>query len=157
MVAVKSLSVDDNKRIRRMASGLLVGYGLQFLAGMTLNLFVSVPSTHPGVNSTDYFSGAIQALGWSLAGRGGWAMTIHVYLAIGLVLGAISIAVRGWRYRSKLWTSVGTVVALFTIGALFNGLSFVNYNHDFSSMIMAVTWLIAVGAIVFGLKCENPA
>jgi hypothetical protein len=43
------------------------------------------------------------------------------------------------------------MAAMTTKGALFNGLSFINYNHDISSMIMVSCWLIAVGSIVFAL------
>jgi hypothetical protein len=35
---------------------------------------------------------------------------------------------------------------------LFNGLSFTDFGEDFSSMIMASCWLIAVGALVIRIS-----
>jgi hypothetical protein len=44
------------------------------------------------------------------------------------------------------------VAVLYTLGAFFNGLSFVNYNQNVSSMIMATCWLVAVSALTFGVS-----
>lgn len=59
-----------------------------------------------------------------------------------LFLRSLTAGGRGWRWPS------GTS-ALFTLGALFNGLSFADYGEDFSSMIMASCWLIAVALLLF--------
>jgi hypothetical protein len=45
---------------------------------------------------------------------------------------------------------VSLVSLLAVIGAAFNGVSFVNYGHAFSSMIMAVLWALALGCYVAG-------
>ena len=37
---------------------------------------------------------------------------------------------------------------MFTLGALFNGMSFMDYNEEPSSAIMADCWLTAVTALV---------
>jgi hypothetical protein len=146
----------NDKRLRIQAIGLLIGYALQFLAGMTLNLFVKVPDQHPGVNASNYFGGILRALGWTLSGGGGWPMAFHVYLALALTLGSLGLCVASIRMRLKVWVISSIIAALSTIGALFNGLSFVNYNHDFSSLIMASCWLAAVGSIGFALMRRRP-
>ena len=145
---VEAMSVS---KIRLQAIGLLFGYGLQFLAGMTINLFVSLPKSHPGTSGNEYFSRSSHSLWWALSGGGNWALTVHAYLALGLVVGSLSLLIRAAVYKSKEWKWAGGVAALFTIGAFFNGLSFIDYSQDFSSMIMASCWLVAVGSLVYGL------
>lgn len=137
--------------LREQAAGLLVGYGVQFLAGMTLNLFVTIPGSHPGTTGNDYFVRSGHSLVWTLSGGGGIALAIHVYIAIGLLLGSVALFVRSLRARDKLWSWCSGIASIFTLGALFNGLSFVDFNQDISSMIMASCWLIAVGALITGL------
>lgn len=121
---------------------------------MTLNLFVTLPTIHPGAMGSDYFASAARGLWWALTNGGGIALTLHAYLALVLVLGCLALLVRGVAAHSKLWSWSGGVAALFTIGALFNGLSFVDYSHDFSSMIMASCWLAAVAVVVASLMLD---
>ena len=139
------------KRIRLQATGLLIGYGFQFIAGMTLNLFVTLPKKHPGDTGKEYFARSGHSLVWSMSGGGGLALTIHTYIALALFLGSVTLLVRCIRARNKLWIWCSSLATFFTLAALFNGLSFVNYNENFSSMIMATGWLIAVSALIFGL------
>lgn len=142
-------------RLKRQASGLLFGYALQFFAGMILNLFVQVPSNHPGANDSAYFGGALHGLGWALSLGGGWTLAFHVYLGLFLVLGSISLSVMSIRKGTRKWKVASIIAALTTIGALFNGLSFINYNHNVSSLIMASCWLLAVGALVYVLVTDR--
>lgn len=139
-------------KLRMQALGLLIGYGLQFLAGMLLNLFVTIEVTHPGSTGSEYFSRSWHSFVWSLSGHGGWELSFHAYLALLLVLGSIALFVRATVMRNKGWAITGGISALFTLGAFFNGMSFVDYNKDISSMIMATCWLVAVGTLVFGIS-----
>src|ERR1700676_3641916 len=134
----------NSDRFRKQAAGLLVGYVLQFLAGMLLNLFITIPSTHPGSSGSEFFSRSSHSLVWALSTHGGWELAFHAYLALVLVLGSFSLFIRAVIAHNKDWSIAGGVAALFTLGAFFNGLSFVNYNKNVSSMIMATCWLIAV-------------
>lgn len=131
--------------------GLLVGYGLQFLAGMLLNLFVTLPTTHPGSSDSAYVSRSSHGLVWALSGHGGWELSLHAYLALVLVVGSIGLCAHAIRLGNKGWSLAGGIAALFTLGAFFNGLSFIDYNKNLSSMIMATCWLVAVGALIAGL------
>lgn len=141
----------NNNTLRRQASGLLTGYGIQFLLGMALNLFVSLPTTHPGTVGSNYFARSGQSLMWALMNKGGWALTVHATLALLLALGSIGLFVSALRRDGRGWQVASGIAALLTVGALFNGLSFLNYNENVSSMIMAVGWLGAVTALSFAL------
>ncbi len=88
---------------------------------------------------------------WALSNHGGWELSVHVYLAVLLVLGSVSLFVSAVTVRNKNWSITGAIAALLTMGAFFNGISFINYNHSISSMIMATCWLGAVGSLVFGI------
>jgi hypothetical protein len=141
----------DTTKLRVQAIALLIGYGLQFLAGMSLNLFVRIPSTHPGSTGSNYFSRSLHSLGWILSDKGGWGLAFHVYLGLLLVLGSISLCIKALYQHDKNWALAGGIAAVLTIGAFFNGLSFVDFNKNISSMIMAICWLGAVGALIAGL------
>jgi hypothetical protein len=123
------------EKLRPQALGILVGYALQFLAGMTLNLFVTIPKKHPGASGSNYFIRSLHSLIWTLSGSGDWQLAFHVYLGL---------------LHDKRWSIVGGIAALLTIGAFFNGVSFIDFNKDISSLIMATCWLGAVTAIIVG-------
>jgi hypothetical protein len=142
-------------KFRPYAIVLLAGYVLQFLAGMLLNLFVTLPTTHPGSSGSEYFSRSFHSALWALSGHGGWQLAFHAYIASALVLGVVGLFVSGIVQHSKLWTRAGGIATLFTIGAFFNGMSFVDYNEGFSSMIMATCWITAVCAIIYGLIIDR--
>lgn len=141
--------------LRMHAIGMVFVFIVQFLAGMTLNLFVKLPSVHPGSSSSNYFAGSAHSLMWALSGSGGAALATHAYMALLLVLGCLALFVRGLVLRNHLWSIVGAISSLFTIGAAFNGLSFIDYGHNVSSMIMATCWLVAVFTMIYGIVKAN--
>jgi hypothetical protein len=123
---------------------------IQYLLGMVVNLFVTIPQHHPGAGATNYFTGAVSGLDWLISRGPAWAAA-HAALGLALVLAALaSIALTRWRDdRAAAVTSV--VGALAIVGAAFNGISFVNYGQNFSSMIMAGLWALALGCYVAGV------
>jgi hypothetical protein len=131
----------NDAKLKRQATGLLAGYALQFLAGMLLNLFVTIPNEHPGDSGSNY-------LVWTLSGHGGWTLALHVYLGCVLVLGSMSLFIGAMLQHNRKWSVAGGIAALFTIGAFFNGMSFIDFNKNISSMIMATCWLAAVSSLV---------
>lgn len=130
---------------------MLVWLLLQFLVGIATNLFVVITRHHPGANPSEYFSGTAESVTWAVL-HGPVLLQVHAVLGLLLVVAAAVIfveAVRGSTPRSlKIWTGVGAFAILF---AGFNGGSFLNYNEDFSSMIMAAFFAIAVGAYAAAL------
>jgi hypothetical protein len=137
--------------IRAHAKILLILFALQFLAGMLLNLFVTLPKVHPGTTGDNYFTQSWESFLWTLSGRGGWTLAVHASIAVALLIGTAALLVRTLSRPGQGWRWGSGIAALFTLGALFNGLSFADYNQDFSSMIMATCWLIAVTAVVIPL------
>lgn len=133
---------------RPQAIALLIAFGVQFALGMLLNLFVQLPKTHPGSTGGEYFSRSFTSLGWALSGGGGPWLFVHAGLGLLLALATLALFIGCLARRVRGWRWLTGVAALFTVGAFFNGMSFVDYGEDFSSAIMAGCWLIAVTLLV---------
>jgi hypothetical protein len=123
----------------------------QFLLGMAVNLFVDIPRNHPGANPPEYFSGVVQSVTWAIT-HGPVLLVLHAVLGLIVVAGSISFAVLAIRSGPRSLVAAAVVGALAVLIAGFNGGSFLNYNEDFSSMIMAIFFAIAVGAYVWALS-----
>jgi hypothetical protein len=109
------------------------------------------PEGSPGTSGDNYFTQSWSSLVWTLSGGGGWTLAVHASIAVALLIGTIALFVRTLSPPGRGWRWGSGIAALFTLGALFNGLSFADYNQDFSSMIMVTCWLVAVTAVVIPL------
>lgn len=128
----------------------------QFLLGMAVNLFVKIPTDHPGANPPEYFSGVAQSVTWAIL-HGNLLLAIHAGFGFVLVVAAIGTLVQaiGSRRRGLVVSAVFGFIGV--LGAGFNGGSFLNYHQDFSSMLMATGFAIAVGSYSAGLYIANEA
>jgi len=121
---------------------MLVG---QFLLGMAVNLFVKIPTEHPGSNPPEYFSGVAQSVTWAVL-HGNILLAVHAGFGLVLVVAAVGTLVQaiGNRRRGIVVSAILGLIGV--LGAGFNGGSFLNYHQDFSSMLMATGFAIAVVA-----------
>jgi hypothetical protein len=117
--------------------------------GMAVNLFVTIPSSHPGARPADYFGGSFDSVIWAI-GHGAPALAVHASLGLALVVIVIGVAVCALRLRRWAVGSLSVLAGLLVIGAGFNGASFLDFSHDSSSLIMT---LLAFG----GLGCYSAA
>lgn len=137
--------------LRRGYLGALITLVAQFLLGMVTNLFVQIPLQHPGANPPEYFGGVVESVTWAiLQGPSIW-LTLHAILGLVLVLIGFGLLVPAIRSRKRSAIITAAVGAISVLAAGFNGGSFLNYNEDFSSLIMAGFFAIAVIAYVVGL------
>lgn len=118
---------------------------VQYLLGMAANLFVKLPEVHPGAGAGNYFRGAASGIAWLIPEGPAWAAA-HAALGLALILAALASITLTWRQPSRLATVLSILAALAITGAAFNGVSFLNYGHDFSSMIMAALWALAMAS-----------
>src|SRR6266849_9701567 len=130
---------------------MLVG---QFLLGMAVNLFVKIPTEHPGSNPPEYFSGVAQSVTWAVL-HGNILLAVHAGFGLVLVVAAVGTLVQaiGNRRRGIVVSAILGLIGV--LGAGFNGGSFLNYHQDFSSMLMATGFAIAVVAHSVGLYKPN--
>jgi hypothetical protein len=117
----------NDGRLRRSLAFVIAGLIVQYLLGTAVNLFVKIPTDHPGANPPEYFGGVVASVSWAILHGGLW-LTLHAAWGLVLVLAALGL--------------VGV------LGAGFNGGRFLNYHQDFSSMLMAVGFALAMSAYV---------
>jgi hypothetical protein len=149
------------EQMRNQFLGTLIFLIIQFLLGMAVNLFVTIPTNHPGANPPEYFGGVAQSVTWAIL-HGHVLLQVHAVLGLLLVVNAFGLLVAAIRTRARdlIWiTSLGLFGVL---AAGFNGGSFLNYNQDFSSMIMAsfFSWAViaySVGIFLTGRPGSAPA
>ncbi len=123
---------------------------IQYLLGMAVNLYVTVPGRHPGAGASNYFTGAVSGLGWVISSGPGWAAA-HAAFGLALVVAAVASTALTWREGGRMAIVTSVLGALAIVGAGFNGVSFVNYGHAFSSMIMAALWAVALASYLAGM------
>jgi hypothetical protein len=130
---------------------MLIG---QFLLGMAVNLFVKIPDQHPGANPPEYFSGVAQSVTWAIL-NGNLLLAVHAGFGLVLVIAAVGTLVQaiGNRRRGVVVSAVFGFIGV--LGAGFNGGSYLNYHQDFSSMLMATGFAIAVVSYSTGLYVAN--
>lgn len=135
------------RRTLGFALGLLVA---QFLLGMAVNLFVTIPPDHPGAHPPEYFGGVVTSVTWSILHGGLW-LTLHAALGLVLVLGAVGTLVQATRLGGGARITLAALGLIGVLGAGFNGGSFLNYNQNFSSMLMAVGLALATSVYIASL------
>ena len=123
---------------------------VQYLLGMAVNLYVTLPGRHPGAGASNYFTGVESSLAWVIPDGPAWAAA-HAAFGLALVLAALAAIVLTRPQASRVATVTSALGALAIVGAGFNGMSFLNYGHDFSSMIMAGLWALALACYLTGL------
>jgi hypothetical protein len=124
---------------RRSIGVILVLLVVQYLSGMILNLYVTLPSTHPGTGES-----YAPSIPWALAGGAGVVLAIHVAAWLCLTAGGIVVLVLGI-LRRRSGSIVGASLGLlFLLLAASGGLTFLNRGGDNSeSLIMALGFLAA--------------
>lgn len=138
------------EQLRNQFMGTLVFLVIQFLLGMAVNLFVTIPTDHPGANPPEYFSGVVQSVSWAIL-HGHILLILHASLGLLLVLNALGLLIAAIRARMRDLITVTSFGLFGVLGAGFNGGSFLNYHQDFSSMLMATFFAIAVVSYAVGL------
>jgi hypothetical protein len=126
-----------------MVLGAIVLVLVQAGIGMDVNLFVTIPAHHPGAPPSSYFGGSFHSVVWSIA-HGAIALAIHASLGLALVVLVISVAGYALRLRDRAIAAWSVLAGLLVIGAGFNGASFLDFNNNISSLIMA---LLALGSL----------
>jgi hypothetical protein len=131
---------------------------IQYLLGMVVNVFVVLPGQHPGAGAGDYFTGAASGLAWVIAQGPGWA-AVHAAFGLALAAAALASIALARRQDGRLALALSVLGALAIVGAGFNGVSFLDYGHAFSSMIMAGLWALALACYLGGavLAARQPA
>jgi len=123
---------------------------VQFLLGMFVNLFITIPSSHPGA-SQDLASGAILGVAWAIAGAAP-ALAVHTAIGFLLTAGAVGLlAVAITADRGRALVVLTTLGLLGVLGAGLNGIGFLNYTVDKTTYLMSVGFSVSAAAYVAAL------
>lgn len=120
-----------------MILGATVVVLVQSGIGMIVNLYEVIPTHHPGAHPSNYFSGSVRSDAWAVS-HGATALVIHVTLGLALAALAITVAVRSLRIANRAVSIWSILAAGLVIGAGFNGASFLDFNNNVSSLVMAL-------------------
>jgi heme A synthase len=142
---VRAKKTGRDLTVRRWALSMLVALLVQFGLGMYVNLFVPIPLNHPGHSPGNYLTGTFSSVTWTETSQHA-PLVLATHAGAGLVLGVGSLwlAIRGARGRRRAVTRAAVLGALCILGAGFNGGSFLDYNANLSSYLMALLFAAAV-------------
>jgi hypothetical protein len=131
-------------RLRWAALAAVLLVLVQAGVGMIVNLDATIPSHHPGAHPSDYLGGSFRSVVWSI-GHGPLALAIHAAFGLTLVLVVIGVSICAARLHHRAIAVWSSIAALLVIGAGFNGASFLDFNDNTSSLVMALLAFAAVG------------
>jgi hypothetical protein len=139
---------------RTLAFWLLLLLSIQFVLGIVTNLYVTIPTHHPGREAAEYFGGVVAGVAWAIA-QGAWALRIHALLGLLIILTSLALVGTAISSHRRMWIVCSIIAVLFTIAAGFNGASFLNYGEDFSSLFMSLGFAIALVSLLMGLYLDT--
>lgn len=147
----KTVSFAISNKALQMRGMLMLGFlVIQFVIGMTLDIFIKLPNSHPGTTGS-FLSRSLHGYAWAITNGGGVALTIHVAIATILVLGSIATLGFSIAAKRKAWIIASSFGLVGVWLAFLNGLEFINTNVDKHSMAMAMAFMIAFVAYGVGV------
>jgi hypothetical protein len=142
----------SDKALRFLAFVGLLLLVVEFLFGMLVNLFVTLPSPLPGTTSGSVLYG----LAWSLGQTSIPMLLLHVVLGLLLVLISLSLVVLALIARQGTWVAVSLLAAAGMVIATLSGAGFVESGVAASSLAMSLGFLLALIAYALGLYITRP-
>ncbi len=124
------------------AVGMIGGLILQYLLGMTANLFVTFPEGKHG--------GQLWLFAWRQV-----SIAIHIILGFLLLIGTIALLVRAIREKSTSWITVSIIALVGIIGAITGGSLFIPSQTAIYSFVMAAGFIVALLAYFWGLYTDR--
>ncbi len=124
--------------LNKQALGMLIGLIVEYLLGMSTNLFVKFPeSGNEGVM-------------WQFA-KSQLLFNLHMYWGTLLLVGAVVLYIRAFLRKNKTWKIASGLGLASIIFAFIAGSSFVGNQNDMYSLVMAVAFLAAFLSYGWGL------
>lgn len=136
-----------HKTLKILAVLIFFLFAFQFLAGMEVNLYYGL---HPEASAARNLIGVIQVIGSGLTGRV-WSLQVHMIMGILFVVTASVFLGFSIASRRKGWIATALCGWAGTVGASFNGASFLIHGQVSSSLLMAIGFLAAGISYSIGL------
>ncbi|HLI37078.1 MAG TPA: hypothetical protein VKV80_07020 [Streptosporangiaceae bacterium] len=129
-------------------------FAAQLVIGIVVNLYAPIPAAHPGSASRGggYFANLGRVIPWALT-SGPATLAAHVALGLALIAIGIVLVVLAVRAGGAGGITLSSLGLAFTIGAAFNGGSFLIFGNDdnLSSLIMGILFTAAAASYVLAL------
>jgi len=123
----------------KIQSHVLLGFLIvQYILGITINLFVQFPDTKS------------ETVLWEFA-KSQTAVMLHIILGGLLLIGACVFMVRAARSKNKQWIISASVGLFAILVAVITGAKFVPTQEDMFSFIMALAFIVALIAYSWGI------
>jgi hypothetical protein len=156
------MKTSRNRNLRIVTIILLIGLAAEFLIGMVVNLYITVPSSHPGARAPGYFSGIYQGVLWALQNTlqpSTFSLWLHVVIGLALFVLSIMLLIMSIVARRGGWITTSIFGFIGITEAGLNGVSFLNYTHgasfytqDTSSLLMSAGFLLAAISYVIAIS-----
>ncbi len=124
--------------LNKQGLGMLIGLIVQYLLGISTNLFVRFP---PSGN---------EGVMWQFA-KSQLLFNLHLYWGTLLLIGAIVFYIRAFRQKNKSWKIASGFGLAFIIFAIVAGILFVGNQKDIYSFVMAFSFLASFISYGWGL------
>ena len=144
-----------DKTLRLLAFVGLLLLVIEFLFGMLVNLYVSIPTPLPGATSATS-GGVLYGLVWSLGQTSMPTLLLHVVVGLLLVLISLALLVLSMVARRWQWLEASLIAAVGIILATLSGTNFVESGRVVSSLVMSLGFLLALVAYAVGLYVTHP-
>lgn len=148
-------SVASDKTLRFLAFVGLLLLMIEFLFGMLVNLYVSIPTPLPGTTPSTS-GGVLYGLAWSLGQTSMPTLLLHVVVGLLLVLISLALLVLSLVARRWQWLAVSLIAAVGIILATLSGSNFVVSGVAASSLVMTIGFLLALLSYATGLYVTRP-
>jgi drug/metabolite transporter (DMT)-like permease len=145
----------SDKTLRFLAFVGLLLLVIEFLFGMLVNLYVSIPSPLPG-STPSTSGGVLYGLAWSLGQTSMPTLLLHVVVGLLLVLISLALLVFSLVARRWQWLAASLIAVAGIILATLSGTNFVESGRAASSLVMALGFLLALTAYAVGLYVTHP-
>lgn len=127
---------------KKEAVGMIIGLTMQYLLGMSANLFVQFPQ-----NAKE---GQLWVFAWRQV-----PIAIHIVLGILLSIGAVHLGVDAFKSQDRRWKIVSLVSAVAIFAAILGGALFIPSQNNVYSLLMAVSFIIALLSYGIGISTTH--
>lgn len=132
------MKTSKDNPLDKQGFGLIIGLSLQYILGITITIFVKFPE--------NLSKGQSWIFAWKQI-----PLAIHIILGIFLLLGSIVLFIRAIKVSQKKWIVASTVGLAAILASILSGASFIERQSDTYSYIMALSFIIALLAYIWGL------
>ena len=132
------LSSMNNNSLKRQGIGMVIVLAIEYLLGMTSNLFVQFPNSKS--------EGAM----WAYAFKS-IPTALHIIVGILLVGGSIMLLIRSIQRKNKLWIRISIIGLITLIMAAMSGSRFIPTQQASYSYIMSIAFIAAFLAYGWGV------